>query len=64
MTELSGIFTATDFENMPPACEKPLAMAFINKQTDIDAFDIPVAFSKGTLFKKLDKPLLAGGNVG
>ena len=43
---------------------KPLAMAFVNRQPAPDTMDVNTAFVKGTLFYDLDKPFMAGGNVG
>ena len=64
MIDLSGILAVDDIPDISQENSRPLAMAFINKQISLDCFDIPTAFMKGTLFKALDKPFLAEGNIG
>ncbi|MBQ7106567.1 MAG: spore coat associated protein CotJA [Clostridia bacterium] len=41
--------------------EKPLAMAYIQNQTQPDVMDVSDGFSKGTIFKGLDKPFKPWG---
>lgn len=64
MIDLSGILAVGDIHEISQENSKPLAMAFINRQVSLDSFDVPTAFMKGTLFKALDKPFWAEGNVG
>lgn len=42
--------------------ERPLAMAFINRQTELNLMDTDEGFSCGTIFRDLNKPFTAGGN--
>ena len=42
---------------MPPVMdERPLAMAYVRNQTELDPMDVDSAFNTGTLFRQLDKP--------
>lgn len=42
--------------------EKPLAMAFIQKQTRPDVMETQEGFKTGTIFKGLDKPFKPWGD--
>ena len=41
--------------------EKPLAMAFIQNQTQLDVMNVDDGFKTGTIFKGLDKPFMPWG---
>lgn len=40
--------------------EKPLAMAFIRRQTELDLYELNDGFQKGTIFRQLYKPFNRG----
>lgn len=42
-------------------CRQALALVFIEDQVFENLYDAQTAFSRGTLFKDLDKPLMVGG---
>ena len=47
----------------PDSCEeRPLAMAFINRQTELNLMDTEKGYSCGTIFNGLNKPFMPGGN--
>ncbi len=54
-------FLKVVFDGENGTMEKPLAMAYIQNQTQPDVMDVSDGFSKGTIFKGLDKPFKPWG---
>ena len=49
-------------ENFMPL-ERPLAMVYSPRQSWRELYDPEMGFTKGTLFKELDKPFMGGGGA-
>lgn len=55
---MGGVFTPDMSVTMQ---EKPLAMAFVRNQTELDIMDTEEGFCTGTIFNGLNKPWCPGG---
>ena len=50
-------------DEMNTECRQALTLVFIEDQTFENLYDAQTAFTRGTLFKDLDKPLMEGMKV-
>lgn len=49
-------------ENESAQDDRPLAMAFINRQTELDLMDTEQGYNSGTIFNGLNKPFMPEGD--
>lgn len=60
MNDMDFLGAVFDIPNRP--AEKPLAMAFIQKQMSPNVMDTDKGFCTGTIFNELDKPFKPWGD--